>query len=80
MERGLEFSQLHNTAIDAVTFEGYLEQLSRRNLNQPFALFMDNLRVHKTPDVRDVYRRLNITPLFNIPYSPDTNPIESCFS
>ena len=27
-----------------------------------------------------MYERLQIKPIFNIPYSPDTNPIESCFS
>lgn len=27
-----------------------------------------------------MYDRLQIQPIFNIPYSPETNPIETCFS
>jgi len=41
---------------------------------------MDNLSVHKTKKVMAVYERLNITPIFNMPYSPEFNGIESYFS
>ena len=41
---------------------------------------MDNLRVHKTDLSKQMYERLQITPIYNIPYSPETQPIESCFS
>jgi transposase len=41
---------------------------------------MDNLQVHKTNEVKAAYERLNIIPVFNIPYSPDFNGIESYFS
>ena len=41
---------------------------------------MDNLAVHRTKKVMQKCRSLNITPLWNLPYSPDTNPIESCFA
>ena len=41
---------------------------------------MDNLRVHKTNVMKQMYTRLNITPLYNVPYFPDGNPIEACFS
>lgn len=30
--------------------------------------------------MREVYKRLKITPIFNVPYSPDFNGIESYFS
>jgi hypothetical protein len=30
--------------------------------------------------VREIYERYNITPIYNIPYSPDFNGIESYFS
>ena len=61
-------------------FLRYLVDLSRANDKQPFALFMDNLSVHKTNAAKLMYERLQITPLFNIPYQPDLNPIEACFS
>ena len=36
--------------------------------------------VHRSNATKEVYRRLNITPIFNIPYSPQFNGIESYFS
>ena len=50
------------------------------NNKRRLALFMDNLKVHKTEGVRSLYKSLNIKPLFNIPYSPALNPVEACFS
>ena len=41
---------------------------------------MDNLSVHKTRGMMELYKSLSITPIFNIPYSPDFNGIESYFS
>ncbi len=36
--------------------------------------------VHKSRLVKEAYERLNITPIYNVPYSPDFNGIESYFS
>ncbi len=58
----------------------FLEQLSNEYDGEQIAVFMDNLSVHKTKDVQEAYERLNIIPIFNIPYSPDFNGIESYFS
>jgi transposase len=41
---------------------------------------LDNLAVHKTKEVLETYERLNIKPIFNVPYSPQFNGIESYFS
>ena len=41
---------------------------------------MDNLMVHRTNKIKAVYKRLNITPIYNVPYSPQYNGIESYFS
>jgi len=46
----------------------------------PLALFMDRLQVHKQKDVREWLAKLNITPLWNVSYSPEFNPIEAVFS
>lgn len=48
--------------------------------DQPIILFVDNLAVHKTKDARAVYTKLNITPLFNVAYSPEFNGIEYYWS
>ena len=44
-----------------------------------YTLLMVNASIHKTNDFRDFteYEQLNI--LYNIPYNPETNPIEMLF-
>ena len=41
---------------------------------------MDNLSVHKTKDAKHVFEKLNTTEIFNVPYCPQFNGIESYFS
>ena len=41
---------------------------------------MNNLSVHKTNLSKELFKVLKITPIFNIPYSPQFNGIESYFS
>ena len=41
---------------------------------------MDQLTVHKAKEVKTLYEELNITVIFNVSYSPELNPIETCFS
>ena len=41
---------------------------------------MDNLMVHKAEQVEKVYKELDMIPIFNVPYSPQFNGIESYFS
>ena len=77
---GLEACAIHPKSIKAEQFIAFLEQLSIHFNRQPFAIFLDNLQVHKTKAVWGVMNRLDITPIFNIPYSPDFNGIESYFS
>ena len=36
--------------------------------------------VYKSRSVKEVNEKFNITPIYNIPYSPDFNGIESYFS
>jgi len=40
---------------------------------------MDNLAAHKTAAVKDKMKELGITWIFNVPYSPQFNPIELPF-
>ena len=41
---------------------------------------MDNLRLHKNPDVIEFLRARGCRVVFVPPYSPDTNPIEMAFA
>ncbi len=47
-EKGVELIQIQDHAVNEIDFGRYLGNLSRVNNKQPFALFMDNLFVHKT--------------------------------
>ena len=73
---GLEAYTIHPNAITTMEFVEFVEMLSARFLGQEFAIFMDNLQVHKTKEVLETCRRLKAWPIFNVPYSPDFNGIE----
>jgi transposase len=57
-----------------------LEELSSLNDGKKISTFMDNMRVHRSKIAHEAYARLKIVPIFNIPYSPQFNGIESVFS
>ena len=78
--RGLVYAKSQDSAVDQYDFRTFLNKLHHKMAREPFALYMDNLAVHKTNLVMKQCRKLHITPLWNLPYSPDTNPIESCFA
>ena len=67
-------------AFNTDDFIAYLKSLRRRHGARPLALFMDQLSVHKCARSLKEMERLNITPIFNVAYSPEFNPIESVFS
>lgn len=76
----MEAIQIEDRAIKKDTFVQFLKKLNQINGRKPLAIFMDNLLVHKTREVFDVYWDLKMYPIFNIAYSPEFNPIESVFS
>ena len=79
-EGGIGPMEIRDSAIDEIDFEVFLEKLRKANPEGGLSLFMDNLRVHTTLRVKAAYERLKITPIFNVPYQPDFNPIEAVFS
>ena len=79
-ERGFEVVKIYDHAIDAEMFNKYLEKLRKKSAQLPLALYMDQLSVHKSKEVRPSYSRLDVTPIFNVSYSPQFNAIESVFS
>ena len=77
---GIGFVQIRNEAITSVDFADYLKKLQQKYRTRRLAVFMDNLNVHKSKEVQLLYKQLNITPLWNVSYSPEYNPIEAVFS
>ena len=47
---------------------------------EAFALYMDRLTVHRMLTVKAKMEELKILPIYNIPASPETNAIETCFA
>ena len=77
---GFEYYQLFYKAIDRELFMEFIENLREDQGEDKIALFLDNLRVHHTLKVKDLCKKLDIPLVFNLPYSPDYNPIETYFS
>jgi transposase len=66
--------------IDAVTFRAYVEQILVPTLRPGDVVVLDNLAVHKQPEVRTAIEHAGARLRFLPPYSPDFNPIEMAFA
>ena len=79
-EEGILYPHLQESPCDSHDFIKYLYVLQRKMNFKPFALFMDNAPIHTAKVVKPYYADLEITPVFNVGYSPEFNPIEAVFS
>jgi hypothetical protein len=77
---GLIDFAIHPLAINTETFVAFVRQLACKLGRGDFALFLDNLTVHKTKSAKLLFEELNITEIFNVPYCPQFNGIESYFA
>jgi transposase len=66
--------------IDSVTFRAYVEQVLVPTLRRGDVVVLDNLSVHKQPEIRLAIEHAGAQLRFLPPYSPDFNPIELAFS
>jgi len=77
---GLTATAVFNGPIDNTSFLAYVEQILVPTLQRGDVVVLDNLAVHKQPEVHaliaDAGARLRFLP----PYSPDFNPIELAFA
>ena len=62
--------------IDATSFLAYVEQVLVPTLRPGDVVVLDNLAVHKHPDIRAAIEGAGARLRFLPPYSPDFNPIE----
>ena len=77
---GLIDFAIHPLAINTETFVAFVRKLAGKLGGGDFALFLDNLTVHKTRSAKLLFEELNITEIFNVPYCPQFNGIESYFA
>ena len=66
--------------IDTLSFLAYVEQILVPTLRPGDVVILDNLAVHKHPDVHAAITAAHATLRFLPPYSPDFNPIELAFA
>lgn len=66
--------------IDGATFLAYIEQVLVPTLTPGDVVVLDNLGVHKQPEVRAAIEQAGAHLRFLPPYSPDFNPIEQAFA
>jgi transposase len=67
-------------ALDAITFQTYVEQVLVPALRRGDVVVFDNLSSHLSPEVFDAIERAGASVLPLPPYSPDFNPIEEMLS
>ena len=61
-------------------FKEYLTKLREVNGDDKLCIFMDNLTTHTSPKTKKTMQKLRIRWIWNLPYAPDLNAIESTFS
>jgi len=66
--------------IDNASFLAYVEQVLAPTLRPGDVVVLDNLAVHKQPEVREAIEHVGARLRFLPPYSPDFNPIEQVFA
>lgn len=77
---GLGATAVFDGPIDSPTFLAYVEQVLVPTLRPGDVVVLDNLAVHKQPEVRTVIEQAGALVRFLPPYSPDLNPIELAFA
>jgi transposase len=77
---GLTAPAVFDGPIDTASFRAYVEQVLVPTLRPGDVVVLDNLAVHKQPEVRAAITAVGAHVRFLPPYSPDFNPIELAFA
>lgn len=77
---GLTAPAVFDGPIDNPSFLAYVEQVLVPTLHRGDVVVLDNLAVHKQPEVRVAIEAAGAHLRFLPPYSPDFNPIELAFA
>jgi transposase len=77
---GITAPAVFDGPIDNASFRAYVEQVLVPTLRSGDVVVLDNLAVHKQPEVRAAIAAAGAQIRFLPPYSPDFNPIEMAFA
>ena len=78
--QGIRATLLVPGATDREVFLSFLERVLGPQLRPGAVVVMDNLAVHKSPEVAAALQRVGAHVCYLPPYSPDYNPIEMAWS
>ena len=79
-EKGQEHFMIFDDSVNVTKFKKYLQELRDKNGDDKIALFLDNLSAHRSEKSKVEAARLGFRFIFNVPYSPEYNPIEFVFA
>ena len=74
-DKGLEHYQIFQRSVNVDKFKEYLAGVRAANPDKKICLFMDNLGAHTSKKSKSEMKRLGFRWIFNVPYSPEYNPI-----
>ena len=78
--RGIRRHTFVDGGVKSPDFLHFVRSVLGPSLRPGKVVVMDNLRLHKNPDVIEFLRARGCRVVFVPPYSPDTNPIEMAFA
>ena len=76
----MEHYGVYKDCVNQQKFADYLDKLYVDNKHSKIAVLMDNFSAHKTNFILQKMDELEIHCIYNVPYQPDYNPTEACFS
>ena len=79
-EKGIEHFHVFEFSVNIDKFLQYLSGLRAANPGVPICLFLDNLSAHTSERAKTAMREHGFRYIYNVPYSPEFNPIEFVFS
>ena len=62
------------------TFKAFIEEVVIPKFKDKSYLLMDNTRIDHCIKTVDYIKEKGYTPIYTVPYTPELNPIENCFS
>jgi len=68
-----------NGSANALDFLNFITELVRK-IGNDYLLLMDNARIHHSKILKAYLDKHNLNIIYNVPYSPEYNPIENVFS
>lgn len=69
---------IYEKSINGVKYLNFIKDIINEYGNE-YTLLMDNATIHKTKIFKEYSKNEKIDILYNIPYNPETNPIEMIF-